>query len=48
MKGRGNQKVRVVVVRVDLQRRQLDFRVADRTREEAAPEEKPRRKRRRE
>ena len=33
-------KVRVVVVRVDLQRRQLDFRVADRREEAAAKEEK--------
>ena len=41
-------KVRVVVARVDLQRRQLDFRVADRRGEERPPEEKPRRKRRRE
>ena len=41
-------KVRVVVVRVDLQRRQLDFRVADRREEAAAKEEKRRGKRRRE
>ena len=42
-------KVRVVVTRVDLQRRRLDFRVAGRKREERAPaEEKRRGKRRRE
>ncbi len=39
-------KVRVVVVRVDLQRRQLDFRVANRREEKPPPEEKSRRKRR--
>ncbi len=38
-------KVRVVVVRVDLQRRQLDFRVADR-REEPAKEKRPGKRRR--
>ena len=41
-------KVRVVVVRVDLQRRQLDFRIAGRPRQERTPEEPPRKKRRRE
>ena len=43
-------KVRVVVTRVDLQRRQLDFRVAGRQRAREAPaeDERPRRRRRRE
>ncbi len=41
-------KVRVVVARVDLQRRQLDFRIAGRPRQERTPEEPPRKKRRRE
>ena len=40
-------KVRVVVARVDLQRRQLDFRIAGRPPQERAPEEPPRKKRRR-
>jgi ribonuclease R len=39
-------KVRVKVVRVDVQRRQLDFRVVDRRHERPAPEERPRRGRR--
>jgi ribonuclease R len=41
-------KVQVTVVRVDLQRRQLDFRAADRKREQEQPREPRRRKRRRE